>query len=177
VGDEPESSDSSNIPIGYVRKAHGIRGDVLVRGLVSDADARFMDGATVRTGDVEPRSFAIHTVSPHKGDFIISLAGVETRNDAEALVGVQFVITAGERRSLDDGEWWAEDLIGCVVVDVEGDEIGVVADVISGSAQDRLAVRTPDGAMGEVPFVDALVPHVDVVTRRIVVDVPDGLFA
>jgi ribosomal 30S subunit maturation factor RimM len=37
-------------------------------------------------------------------------------------------------------------------------------------------VERPDGARGEVPFVGALVPEVDVVNRRIVADLPEGLF-
>lgn len=176
MADQLESSDSSNIPIGYVRKAHGIRGDVLVRGLVRDADERFVDGAALTTSQTPPRTFEIRAATPHKGDFILSLTGVETRNDAESLTGTQFVIATGERRSLEIGEWWAEDLIGCVVVDVDGREVGVVADVIVGAAQDRLVVRRAEGESGEIPFVDPLVPEVDIAAHRVVVDLPDGLF-
>lgn len=105
----------------------------------------------------------------------MGLEGISTRNDAEALVGTQFVIPLADRRRLDDGEWWIEDLVGCVVVDRDGTTIGSVADVIVGAAQDRLAVTTADGSLGEIPFVDQLVPVVDIPGRRIVVDLPEGL--
>jgi 16S rRNA processing protein RimM len=52
-----------------------------------------------------------------------------------------------------------------------------VADVVHGTAQDLLAVRTPDGREVLVPFVTALVPVVDVPGGRVeVVDRP-GLLA
>lgn len=168
-------TDHDHIPIGYVRKAHGIRGDVLVRGLVSDAAERFTHAAVLVTGEPQRRTFAIEAVAPHRGDFIVSLEGISTRNDAEALVGTQFVIPLADRRRLDDGEWWIEDLVGCVVVDRDGTTIGSVAGVIVGAAQDRLAVTTADGSLGEIPFVDQLVPVVDISGRRIVVDLPEGL--
>lgn len=169
------TGDHDHIPIGYVRKAHGIRGDVLVRGLVSDAAERFTDATILVTGEPQRRTFAIDAVALHQGDFIVSLEGIDTRDDAEALVGTQFVIPLSERRRLDDAEWWIEDLVGCVVVDLDGKMIGTVTDVIVGAAQDRLAVTTADGALGEIPFVDQLVPVVDIAARRIVVDLPEGL--
>ncbi|MFO7699100.1 MAG: ribosome maturation factor RimM [Acidimicrobiia bacterium] len=169
------TGDHDHIPIGYVRKAHGIRGDVLVRGLVSDAAERFTDATILVTGEPQRRTFAIDAVALHQGDFIVSLEGIDTRNEAEALVGTQFVIPLSERRRLDDAEWWIEDLVGCVVVDLDGKMIGTVTDVIVGAAQDRLAVTTADGALGEIPFVDQLVPVVDIAARRIVVDLPEGL--
>jgi 16S rRNA processing protein RimM len=176
VADQPTSKDSSTIPIGYVRKPHGIRGDVLVRGLVSDADERLIDGVTLTTAGDPPRTFTVLASTPHAGDVIMTLAGVENRNEAEQLVGTQFVMLATERRTLLEGEWWAEDLVGCLVVDLAGEEIGTVTNVITGAAQDRLAVRRQGGDIGEVPFVDPLVPEVDVDRRRIVVDLPEGLF-
>ncbi|HSJ72208.1 MAG TPA: ribosome maturation factor RimM [Acidimicrobiia bacterium] len=169
------TGDQDHIPIGYVRKAHGIRGDVLVRGLVSDAAERFTDASILITGEPQRRTFAIEAVAPHQGDFILSLEGIVTRNDAEALVGTQFVIPLSDRRRLDEGEWWIEDLVGCVVVDRDETTIGTVTDVIVGAAQDRLAVTTANGSIGEVPFVDQLVPIVDIAARRIVVDLPEGL--
>jgi 16S rRNA processing protein RimM len=165
---------SDTIPIGYVRKAHGIRGDVLVRGLVGDADQRFVDGVGLASEE-PPRTFAVVTATPHAGDYIIHLEGVDTRTDAEALVGTQFVIPRSERRTLDDDEWWVEDLVGCRVVDVDGTELATVTDVVTGAAQDRLAVVTVSGATGEIPFVDPLVLSVDVEQGRIVVDLPPGL--
>ena len=167
-------NQNESIPVGYVRRAHGIRGDVVVRGLISDAPERLVTGSTITTesGDV----YAVTAHRSHKGDVVLHLDGVDDRNAAEDLIGTRFVISSDERRTLDEGEWWAEDLVGCTVVGVDGATIGDVTDVIVGAAQDRLVVTTPDGRVGQVPFVDALVPDVDTDTRSVTVDLPEGLF-
>lgn len=163
------------IPIAYVRRAHGIGGDVVVRGLVADADDRFVVGASLTTGDQDPLTFEIIDVRLHKGDYLLTLGGVSDRGAAEQLVGTQFVIDPDQRRSLDEGEWWAEDLVGCTVETEDGEQIGLVDDVVTGAAQDRLVVRTPDDQFFEVPFVDELVPRVLVDQQRVIVDLPPGL--
>jgi 16S rRNA processing protein RimM len=163
----------TDIPVGYVRRAHGIRGDVVVRGLVSDAADRLVAGATLTDGSTVR---VVTTHRPHKGDVVLHLEGIEDRDAAEALVGTQFVMGIAERRRLGPDEWWAEDIIGCDVLDGDGNRLGVVTDVVVGAAQDRLAVETTDGRSGEIPFVDALVTRVDQDRRTITVDLPAGLF-
>jgi 16S rRNA processing protein RimM len=163
----------TDIPVGYVRRAHGIRGDVVVRGLVSDAAERLVTGATLTDGST------VHVVTAHRshqGDVVLHLEGIDDRNAAEALVGTQFVMRLDERRRLESDEWWVEDVRGCRVLAGDGSLIGVVTDVVLGAAQDRLAVETPDGRHGEIPFVDAMVVDVDTPGRTITVDIPDGLF-
>lgn len=168
-------TDSAAIPMAYVRRAHGVRGDVLVRGLVSDAAERLVTGATLRTAGPDAREFTVTAHRFHRDDLVLHLDGLDDRTEAEAMVGTQFVIDPDDRRALAPGEWWPEDLIGCAVVDHTGAPIGTVVEVLVGAAQDRLAVETPDGRRGEVPFVDALVPVVDVDARQVVVDLPEGL--
>jgi 16S rRNA processing protein RimM len=169
----PEGQD--RIPAGYVRRAHGIHGDVVVRGTLQDAGDRFVEGAVLVTNEDAPREFEITGVRGHQGDFIITFSGVNDRNVADAMRGIQFTIDKADRRELVPGEWWPEDLVGCEVFTVQSDSVGVVANVITGASQDRLIVETHEGSRAEIPFVVALVPEVDVENRRIVVDLPGGL--
>lgn len=169
------SSGQDRIPAGYVRKAHGIRGDVLIRGLLEDAADRFVVGEFLVADEKQPRSFEISDVRGHQGDYIVTFVGINDRTAAEALKGIQFTIDRSERRELGEGEWWPEDLVGCEVVTVDGQMLGTVTSVITGASQDRLVIETPEGASGEVPFVSALVPEVDIEVGRVVVDLPEGL--
>lgn len=168
-------TEQATIPVGYVRKAHGIRGDVVVRGLAADARDRFLPGTALTTNELPPRSFEVVEHRSHKSDFILGLSGVDDRTEAERLVGVQFVIDPSERRNLDPNEWWVEDIIGCVAVDRDGERIGTVTDVVVGTAQDRLVVTVEGGARSEIPLVDELIPDVDIEQRLVVIDLIDGL--
>lgn len=168
-------TDQVTIPVGYVRRAHGIRGDVVVRGLGADAVDRFQPGATVTTNESPARSFEVAEHRPHSTDFIVHLADVDDRTAAEGLVGVQFVIDPTERRDLDSDEWWIEDIVGCVAVDPAGARIGTVAGVVVGAAQDRLVIEVDGGGRAEVPLVDELVPEVSIADQRVVVALIEGL--
>ncbi|MFC6706281.1 ribosome maturation factor RimM [Flexivirga alba] len=77
----------------------------------------------------------------------------------------------------DAGEdaWYAEDLIGLTVVDPQGAELGTVVELHDRPVQDLLEVRLVGGRTGFVPFVEQLVPDVDIDAGRIVVDAPPGL--
>ncbi|GMQ97586.1 MAG: ribosome maturation factor RimM [Acidimicrobiia bacterium] len=158
-----------------MRKAHGIRGDVVVRGLVDDASGRFAEGVALTTGEQPGRILRIASRRMTGDDYLLHLSGIDTRNDAEALVGIQFVVDKSERRELDGDEWWVEDLVGCIVFDADGKRLGAVTEVVSGAAQDRLVVETSDGTHGEIPLVAQLVPDIDIAARRITVDLPEGL--
>lgn len=172
MADDDRPSEADHIPIGYVRRAHGIRGDVVVRGMISDAAERLVTGSTVTDGST---SHAITAHRPHRGDVVVHLDGIDDRTAAEALVGTRFITTKDDRRELESDEWWAEDLIGCAVIDTGGRHLGTVVDVINGAAQDRLQVETREHLRAEIPFVDPLIVDVDVRRSRIEVDLPVGL--
>lgn len=170
------NSGQNTVPAGYVRRAHGIRGDVVVRGLVEDANDRLVTDAAFDTNEDTRRALTVETVNKVGDDFRIHFRGIDDRDTAETLKGVQLMMDIRDRRLLDAGEWWPEDLIGCQVRDIDGSVVGDVIEVILAGVQDRLVVTRSDGARGEIPFVEALVPTVDPDAREITVDLPDGLF-
>ena len=171
------TSGQDTIPVGYVRRAHGIRGDVVVRGLLEDAHVRLVPAASFETDEEPSRLLTIASIDAIGADLRVHFAGIDDRNAAEALKGVQFVMDAADRRELGSGEWWPEDLVGCSAIGMSGEDVGEVVEVILAGVQDRLVVLAPDGRRAEVPFVEALVPVVDLDRRVITVDLPEGLFA
>lgn len=166
------ATGSASIKVGYVRRAHGIKGAVVVKALTDDPD-RFAPGRTLGT-DRQDLELTVDAVQPHHDGLLVSFSGVSDRATAESLRGISLLIEPADRRDLDSDEFWPEELVGLRVFTVSGSDLGRVAAVIEGSAQDRLAV---DGSAGsfEIPFVAALVPEVDVAAGRVVVDLPAGL--
>lgn len=173
------SSSTSGLPpestkVGYVRRAHGIKGAVIVRVLGEEV-AQFAVGSSIRTDNKNHPSLTVDAAQSHKDGLLVVFEGITDRNIAETLRGTSFVVRPGDRRQLDQDEFWPEQLIGLRVVAPDGNDIGTVAELSTGGAQDRLMVTTDTGTFA-VPFVAALVPVVDVEAGRIVVDAPDGLF-
>lgn len=158
--------------VGYIRRAHGIRGAVVIR-VVDDELGRMTPGSVLLTDNKKYPEVTLLTVQPHPDGLLVAIEGVDDRNAAEDLRGASLLVA--ERRELDPDEFWPDQLIGLVVVSPAGGRLGVVADLVAGSAQDRLVVATDDG-QAEVPFVAALVLSIDLDAGQIVVDPPQGLF-
>ncbi len=115
---------------------------------------------------------------PGKELFVIRLAGVDDRNAAEALVGQELLVEAGDRPQLAPGEFHLLDLVGLEARLLEtGEAIGTVRDLLH-AGNDLLEVQL-DAAHGGrsilIPFVAAIVPEVRLQEGWIGLTPPPGL--
>jgi 16S rRNA processing protein RimM len=173
----PESSSwterADRVLVGVVGKAHGLNGHVFVLP-ESDNPQRFSAGSTMF---VDERPVTVVASRVADGRLIVHFSGVDDRNAAESLRDARLTISGDERRALEDEEWWPEDLVGLRVLDHQGVERGVVVGVEEGVAQDRLVVRTAEGAVVEIPFVAALVPEVHIAAGHVRLAAVEGLLS
>ena len=157
------------LEVGRVEKPHGVRGEVIV-SLITDRTERVAPGMTLYAGD-HRRVLTIESSKPHHARWIIRFAGVDSREDADALHGT--VLRAEPIASGDDDDevLWVHRLIGSTVVDASnGRELGVVESVEQNPASDLLVLRE-SGVLIPLRFV---VSSSDA-ERRIVVELPEGL--
>ncbi len=164
------------IEVGYISKAHGVTGRVIVRPTTDAPDLRFGPGSRLGTDEEPFRSLEVVSARPHGGGLMVQFAGIDDRDVAASMRGVTLSIPADERRVLGDGEYWPDELEGCVAVDPSGALLGTVTGVVEGAAQDRIVVATADGVGVEVPFVEAIVVEVDLAAGHLMIDPPEGLF-
>lgn len=162
------------IPVGYARRAHGVGGEVAIRSTTDDPE-RWVAGSLFITDEDPFRTLEASSVRSHKGDLLVSFVGIDDRDAAEALRGVTFHVEAAQRRTLGEGEYWPDELVGCSVVSPDG-PLGIVVGVEFGAGQDRLIVETDAGDPVEVPLVEAIVEVIDVDSRLIRMTPPKGLF-
>ncbi|MBT8208067.1 MAG: ribosome maturation factor RimM [Acidimicrobiia bacterium] len=168
------SSTDDLVAVGYIKRAHGLRGDVVVRNTTDDPQ-RFAVGNSVVTDHDPPRELEIVATKPLPDTVVVRFAGVDGRDAAEALRGTALFVPKASRRQLDDDEYWPDDLKGLDAVDPTGEALGTIVDVVVGAAQDRLVIELADGTRREVPFVQVMVPSVDFEQGRVVIDPPPGL--
>jgi 16S rRNA processing protein RimM len=168
-------TDEPRVSVGYVRRAHGIKGEVVVRAL-TDNPHRFDGGQRFSTDEEPARTLVVARSRPHKDGVVVAFEGVTDRNSAEDLQGITLTIGAADRRELETDEFWPEDLQGLTAVTPSGEHLGTVSGVVLGAAQDRLVVTTATGKTVEVPFVEAIVGDVHPSLGHVVVDAPEGLF-
>jgi 16S rRNA processing protein RimM len=135
-----------------------------------------VESVFVSDGEQEARRFEVLRARPGRRDELcVDLAEVADRTAAEALRGAGLWIDPAQLAALPEGEYWAFQLIGCAVEDVEGRSLGRVREIAGNGAQDLLVVEGPNGEEHLIPAVRQWWREVDLAQRRIVVELPSGL--
>jgi 16S rRNA processing protein RimM len=160
-------SSPDSIELGFVLRAHGIRGALRIRTESSNL-------ASFRRLFVGGRAFEVRSVRPDKDDLLVELDGISDRDAAEALKGQPVTVLRSELPKPEENELYVADLVGCHVEDVEGRVLGVVAEIFFSGGHETLVVRD-DKREFMLPFVEAMVVQVDLEGRRLVCDLPEGL--
>jgi 16S rRNA processing protein RimM len=158
------------LEVGHVVRAHGLRGEVVVR-LVSNVAERMSPGSALWCKG-SPVVVEKSRTLPGKRDgredtsgfWLVSFAGVSTREEAEQLAGAELHAEAREQ----GGGLWVHELIGSEVWSISGQRHGRVTAVQANPASDLLVLE--DGALVPLRFV------VDAKAGRVMVDAPEGLF-
>jgi 16S rRNA processing protein RimM len=145
---------------GRVGRPHGLDGSFHVVGADPELvrDAYLVDGVVrevVRRAGTQDNP-------------ILRLDGSASRDDAEALRGAELLVPRSDI-SLEAGEYWASDLAGCEVVDGSL-SVGFVRRMSALPSCEVLEVDRADGSELLVPMVRDAIRSIDVVARRIDVD-------
>jgi len=171
------AAEKNQLRVGRLLKAHGLKGALKLELYTDNPERRFVPGAEFTLQVPEASSWHGKTVTIREyrvmnGNSVVFLDGVDDRTAAESLV--RAILWMDEDDEAEDDAWYAHQLVG---LDVVRDDtvVGRVARVEHLPAQDLLIVKTDTGDV-MVPFVEAIVPSVDIAAGRIVVTPPPGLF-
>jgi 16S rRNA processing protein RimM len=149
------------LTVGRVGRAHGLDGSFHV----TQPRTRLLEGR--QTVIVNGAEVAIARRAGTEARPIFRLAGVHTREAVDALRGTDLWVPRAEAPPLEEDEWYAEDLVGCRVVDGER-EVGEVAQLLAYPSCELLEVPRADGAKALlIPLISDAVRTVDLDARRI----------
>ncbi|SFL31613.1 ribosome maturation factor RimM [Shimia haliotis] len=169
------NSNSEMICVGAIGGAFGVRGDVRLKSYTANAEA-IADYGPLVTGD-GAMEFEVEVLGTVKNGLSVRLTNVSTKEQADALKGVQLFVPRDRLPETDDDEYYYTDLVGLEVRDTGGTILGTVKSVQNHGATDLLEIHGPDlKATVLLPFTHAAVPTVDIAAGRIIADPPEGLF-
>lgn len=114
------------------------------------------------------RPFRLVEGKVHGQYLLAHLEGMDDRDAAEAVVGMEIAVPREDRPAAEEGEYYWDDLIGLDVVNGEGAALGQVTGLLETGAHDVLQIQGERERL--IPFVDAYVRAVDLAARRIVVE-------
>ncbi len=184
--DNPQQSRNDLLRVCRIGKAQGLKGEVTVQVFTDEPYERFEPGNMLCTADGE-HEFVIERARTFKNRWILLFEESQNRNDAEALNGLELYAPAEDSQELAaENAWYIKDLVGLQARLCEENQLGMpactigkVVDVLDG-AQSLLKIRLnnpidDDNKTALVPFVEALVPEVDVDEGYLTIDPPGGL--
>jgi 16S rRNA processing protein RimM len=162
--------------VGHVSGAYGIHGWIRIKPYSADADALL----SARIWWIDKPDFhdvEMRQAKGHGGDVVASLMGIADRDAAEALQGAAVQISRSHFPPLADDEFYWVDLLGLAVENLEGEQLGLVTDLMDNGAHPVLRVAVPRTADSDktqqeilIPFVDQFVKTVDQKAKKITVD-------
>lgn len=172
------------LQIGAICRPHGLRGEIRVR--LHDPDSLALEGlqwlfigpdsSNVRSNDATVRSFCVAAAKRlEEGFYLLTLDGLSNRTSVEGLRGQRLYARRDELPQLDEHEVYLADLIGCQVVDISGQAVGVAKEVQDIAGNPLLVVSRPQRAEALVPLVPQILVEVDLAARILRIDPPEGL--
>jgi len=178
------------IEIGTIVAPHGIKGEVKVY-TDSDFPERFKKPGKRLLKRPNQDHYEWVTLQrgyylPGKNMYVVRFEEVTNRNDAETLRKGKLFVEKRDRPRLEDNEYHFDDLINLAVIDQETAEmIGEVVDIYV-AGNDLLVVKLEDSFLEKqvsapqhkqvlIPFVEEIVPVVDLENGKLELKLPPGL--
>lgn len=174
------ATGAGSLRVGRLTKPHGLKGGIKVELYTDDPDRRFTAGAVFHLQVPEDSAWFGRTITVRElrwfnGVPVAFFEELIDRTAAESIVrAILWIDEATVLESVEDNAWYDHQLVG-LEVRRNGDLLGTVAEVQHLPAQDLLAVDTTSGTV-LVPFVEAIVPNVDLDAGVVTVTPPAGLF-
>lgn len=179
------ASGVGSLRVGRLSKPHGLKGGLKLELFTDNPELRFVPGAEfyLQVPTDSPwfeKTVTLRELRWFNGVPVGFFSEVPDRTAAESIVRAilwidEEVVAAGR----EDNAWYTHELVGLRVVSEGADgapeTLGTVAEVQHFPAQDLLAVSTDNGIV-LVPFVEEIVPKVDLAAGIVTMTPPSGLF-
>lgn len=154
--------------MGRVLGPFGVRGWVKLKTFTENLEnlAGYPTWWVTVAGNEKP--MRLEDVEIHSSHMVAKLAGVDDRDQAFALRGAEVSIPREALPPAEEGEFYWADLVGLDVVNLQGEHLGQVIDLLETGANDVLVVKGDRERL--LPYVDAIVLEVNLAESKIRVD-------
>lgn len=168
------------IVMGKMGSTYGIRGWLKVFPSTENAESIFDYQPWFIFKEGEWRYIELEGWKHHGKNLIIKVSGIDDREAASLLTNFEIFVNSAKLPSLDAGDYYWKDLIGCRVVTTSGYELGKVVDMMETGSNDVMVVKANlKDAFGVkerlLPFLNGqVIKRIDLSTQFIEVDWEPG---
>ena len=165
--------------IGEIVGVHGVKGNIRISSFAESLSA-FNPGSVLllRHNKGWEKTYSIKWVKPHTRTPLLALKGIESRTQAEGLIGSKLYIEKSRLPALEEGIFYWFDIIGLSVFTVEGEFIGRVESIMPTGSNDVYIVKDITGDHEKetlIPALEAVIKSIDLKHKTMQVDLPEGL--
>ena len=161
--------------VGVISSSHGVRGEAKIFPTTDDVQ-RFKKLKTciLDTGRAN-KEIHIECVKFFKQMVILKFKEITSIDELMPYKGKDLLVTRDQAVKLEENEYFICDLIGLRVVTDEGEDFGVLTDVIQTGANDVYEVKRPDGKEVLLPVIDECILDVDLEKQQVTAHIMPGL--
>ena len=163
------------LQVGVISSTHGVRGEVKVFPTTDDAQ-RFkkLKKVILDTGR-EHMPLEVEGVKFFKQFAILKFKGIDNINDIEKYKGRSLLVDRDNAVKLKKDEYFIADMIGLSVFTDDGEEFGVMKDVLETGANDVYIIESPKHGEVLVPAIKQCILDVDIENSKMVIHLMEGL--
>ena len=159
--------------IGFFRRPHGLRGEIIM-DLHTDFPDRIKPGRKIYLGK-KYEAATIGDVRVYGRGLLVQLRGFDTPESVGRFRNQWVNVRMEEVPPLPDGKHYKYELIGLEVMDVDGNTLGKVEEILETGANDVYVVRSDDGREVLLPAIPSVILGLDMKRRLLTVHLLDGL--
>ncbi|MCC6613641.1 MAG: 16S rRNA processing protein RimM [Anaerolineae bacterium] len=173
-----ERSTPAYLVLGKILRPHGVRGEIRMH-VMTDYPERLSELEQVYLSKDEAgthvKAYDLEHVRLHQGYALLTLGGIEDRDEAEPLRQLFVLIDLENAVPLEEGEFYLYELIGIEVYTVDDEHLGRLVDVIETGANDVYVVEGESYGEVLIPATDEVIVKTDIDAGRMTVQLPEGL--
>lgn len=163
------------LTIGKIIKSQGIQGEVKVLPL-TDFPERFdlLSQVKVVLSDSRILSLAIEKVRYDKSFVYLKFKNYTSRDQVESLREGLLQIERSEAVELPEGSYLHFDIIGLSVYTEEGQEVGIITDILSTGSNDVYLVKSSEDQEYLIPATTEVIKEIDLAKKILVIYPVEG---
>jgi 16S rRNA processing protein RimM len=165
-------AEPRRICLGRITSAHGIKGELKARAALDDLET------LEAVGEIEIGTglYKIFSARFQKNNLILKLSGIESRDQAQQLVGKELWLDARRLPRLPAGEYYWFEILGLEVFREDtGGYVGTIKAILPTPAHDIYVIQE-EGAEFHIPAIAEVILAIDPDQGRVVI-APEGLTA
>ena len=166
--------------VGKIVNTHGINGELRVISRTDFADERYKKGNSLflfMSDKDEPIKLIVQSHRVHQNFDLLTFEGYDNVNQVEKFKGGLLKVPENQLGSLAKDEYYFHEIIGCLVVTDQGEEIGIVKEILTPGANDVWVIKGKGGKEQLIPYIGEVVKEIDVSAKTIVITPLEGLLS